>query len=70
MIANLSQLSKAETERIWLLFYPWLVIAGAALVDRFEFRRITLSADTMLAGWLTVQATAAILLQAALVSKW
>jgi hypothetical protein len=70
MIANLSQLSKAETERIWLLFYPWLVIAGAALVSRFEFRRLTLSADTVFAGWIAVQAVFAILLQAALVSKW
>lgn len=69
-IANLSQLSKAETERIWLLFYPWLVIAGAALVSRFEFGRLKLSANTVFAGWLAVQAVAAILLQAVLVSKW
>ncbi len=70
MIANLSQLSKAETERIWLLFYPWLVIAGAALVSKFEFRRLTLSANTLFAGWIAVQAVSAILLQASLVSKW
>ncbi len=70
MIANLSQLSKAETERIWLLFYPWLVIAGAALVSTFECKRMRLSADTVFAGWIAVQAAAAIMLQAALVSKW
>jgi hypothetical protein len=70
MIANLSQLSKAETERIWLLFYPWLVIAGAGLVSPFEFKRLRLSANTVFAGWLAVQAVFAILLQASLVSKW
>jgi hypothetical protein len=70
LVANLSQLSKAETERIWLLFYPWLVLAGAALVTRFEFKRFVVPANTMLAGWLAVQAGCAILLQASLVSKW
>jgi methylthioxylose transferase len=32
MIANLSGLSKAETERIWLPFVPWIALAGAAMV--------------------------------------
>lgn len=68
--ADLSQLSKGETERIWLLFYPWLVIAGASLVQRFEFKRLDISKNTMFAGWIGVQAISAILLQAALVSKW
>lgn len=70
MIANLSQLSKAETERIWLLFYPWLAIAAGALVRPFERKGIRLSASTVLAGWVGVQAACAILLQASLVSKW
>lgn len=70
MIANLSQLSKAETERIWLLFYPWLVIAGAALASRFDSERLKLSANTVFAGWIALQAVCAILLQASLVSKW
>ena len=68
--ADLSQLSKAETERIWLLFYPWLVIAGAALVQRFEFKRLAISKNTMFAGWIGLQAVSAITLQAALVTKW
>ena len=68
--ADLSQLSKAETERIWLLFFPWLVIAGAALVQRFESKRFAISKNTMFAGWIGVQALCAIVLQAALVSKW
>jgi len=70
MIANLSQLSKGETERIWLLFYPWLVVAGSCLVREFRLRRLTVPANTVLAGWLVVQATSAVVLQAALVSKW
>ncbi len=59
-LANFSQMSKGETERIWLLFMPWLVIAGAACV----------ASARSLRGWLAVQAGAAILLQSGLVSKW
>ncbi len=70
MIANLSQLSKGETERIWLLFYPWLVVAGAGLVSRVQIRRWTVPANAMLSGWLVVQAASAITLQAVLVTKW
>ncbi len=70
MVANLSQLSKGETERIWLLFYPWLAVAGAALVRRVEVRRVSVPANVMSAGWIAVQAGCAIALQAALVSKW
>ena len=54
--ADASQYSKAEVERIWLLFYPWLLPAAVALGAR---RR-----------WLAAQATLAIGLQVALVSKW
>jgi methylthioxylose transferase len=58
-VANLSQLSKGEVERIWLLFFPWLVLAGGALYKRW-----------MRSAGVAVQAATAILLQAALVSKW
>ena len=54
--ADASQYSKAEVERIWLLFYPWLVVAAASLGRP---RR-----------WLGAQAALAIGLQVALVSKW
>ena len=60
VVANLSQMSKGEVERIWLLFMPWLVIAGISLTKRTRSLRL----------WLALQATAAIVLQAALVSKW
>ncbi len=72
LAANLSQLSKGETERIWLLFYPWIVLAGGALVgDRggapcAAGRRV----GSMSAMWVGLEATAAIALQAALVTKW
>lgn len=73
--ADLSQLSKAEVERIWLIFYPWLVIAGATLVVPFTVRlpilaNRTISRTTTWAGWVAIQAACAIALQAALVSKW
>lgn len=62
LVSHLSQYTKAEVERIWLLFYPWLIIAGAALVTRSR-------------RWLTptlvgAQAACAVVLQAALVTKW
>jgi methylthioxylose transferase len=56
VVADLSQYSRAEVERIWLLFFPWLVPAVVAL------RRVR--------WWLAIQALAAVGLQAALVSKW
>ena len=35
VIADVSGLSKAEVERIWLPFLPWLVVAaGAAFAER------------------------------------
>jgi hypothetical protein len=55
-IANLSQYSKGEVERIWLLFFPWLVPATAAL------RPVRV--------WLGAQAIFTIVLQTWLVSKW
>ena len=60
--SHLSTYTKGEVERIWLIFYPWLALAGAALVSR---RRRWSGA-----GAVAVQATCAIVLQAALVSKW
>jgi methylthioxylose transferase len=54
VVANLSQMSRGEVERIWLPFVPWLALAAAG--DR--------------RGWLAAQAGLALLLQAALVSAW
>jgi hypothetical protein len=53
-VANLSQMSRGEVERIWLPFVPWLALAAPG--DRRE--------------WLAVQAGLALLLQAALASAW
>ncbi|MGB8859965.1 MAG: hypothetical protein WCC60_11950, partial [Ilumatobacteraceae bacterium] len=61
-VSHLSTYTKGEVERIWLLFYPWLAVAGAALVVR---RRRWSGAAAVV-----VQATCAISLQAALLSKW
>ena len=56
LAADVSQYSKAEVERIWLLFYPWLMV-GAIGVRRPR-------------PWLAAQSALAIGLQLALVSKW
>ncbi len=62
LASHLSQYSRAEVERIWLLFFPWLAIAGGTLMARTERRRATAA--------VSVQAIGALVLQAALVSKW
>jgi hypothetical protein len=62
LVSHLSRYTKAEVERIWLVFYPWIAIAGAALIPR-----VRAWAGAMAIG---VQATCAIVLQAALLSKW
>jgi hypothetical protein len=36
MIADLSQMSRAEVERIWLPFIPWLTISLAAIPRRWD----------------------------------
>jgi len=60
--SDLSQLTKGEVERIWLLFYPWLVACGGIVV-RSERRWWG-------AALVALQAAGAVALQAALVSKW
>lgn len=62
MASHLSRYTKGEVERIWLLFFPWIVLAAATLVT--EQRR---RPSMFVVG---AQAVTAVLLQAALVSKW
>lgn len=56
-VVNLSGLSKGEVERIWLLFYPWIVLGAAAIVRRRRW-------------WLGVGAASAILVQVLVASPW
>ncbi|NEB82546.1 hypothetical protein G3I40_46160, partial [Streptomyces sp. SID14478] len=58
LMADLSGMSKAETERIWLPFATWLLAAGALLPGRQ--RR----------GWLAAQAVLALLLNHLLLTGW
>ena len=60
--SHLSQFTRGEVERIWLLFYPWIALAAGAFAA--QSRRWRPAALVML------QAGCAITLQAALVSKW
>lgn len=63
--SDLSQYTRAEVERIWLPFYPWVAIAAAGLaVGALGARRRRAT------WWLAAQGGGAIVLQAALVSKW
>jgi hypothetical protein len=60
--SHLSQYTRAEVERIWLLFYPWLLVAAGTPILHVPARRA--------AAAVAVQAGCSIALQAALVSKW
>ena len=62
VVADVSGLSKAETERIWLLYMPWIGVAAGSLASGASVVRIRL--------WLVAQAATAVVLQAWLVSKW
>jgi hypothetical protein len=57
-VADVSGLSKAEVERIWLPFLPWVLLATATL-PRAGARR-----------WLAAQATLAIVLQLTIAWPW
>lgn len=65
-VSTASQYSKGEVERIWLLFFPWIILAAAPLADLSS----TTHGQRRLRTWLTIQATTVILLQASLITKW
>ena len=60
LLADASGLSKAETERIWLPYMPWIAVAGGWLATTVRRQQV----------WLGAQAVTAIVLQLMLVSKW
>ena len=62
LISHFTQYTKAEVERIWLPFYPWLIVASAGL---WVFSRRWLVTSVI-----AIQALSAIVLQAALLTKW
>lgn len=59
LASNASGLSKGEVERIWLPFYPWVVLAAASLGARRARGR-----------WLGAQVAATVALALALRSPW
>ncbi len=58
MVADLSQMSRAEVERIWLPFVPWLLLGCAALPESWRRRG------------LAVQVVVALLVQHLLFTGW
>jgi hypothetical protein len=62
MASHLSTFTKAEVERIWLPFFPFVTIAAATFLGS-RHRAIG-------AALIVVQAGAALLLQSSLVQKW
>jgi methylthioxylose transferase len=71
MVAEASQYSKGEVERIWLLFMPWLVPAVAGL-SRYHLAPTDQQRGELAIPkrWLAIQAVLAIVLQVTLRSKW
>ncbi len=57
-LADLSFMSKAETERIWLPFVPWLLLGCALLSERWRTRG------------LAVQVVVALVVQTLLYTRW
>jgi hypothetical protein len=47
-LADLSLMSRAEVERIWLPFVPWLLVGTALLDDRWLRRGLALQASVAL----------------------
>jgi hypothetical protein len=58
LLADLSGMSKAETERIWLPFALWLLPAAALLPERHA------------RGWLAAQAAVALAVNHLLITRW
>jgi hypothetical protein len=61
VLADLSGLSLAETERIWQPFMPLVLLAAGALVA---------GGATRARGWLALQAVTTVVLVALLRSPW
>ncbi len=64
-VADLSGMSKAEVERIWLPFVPWLMLATVAFAGNARVAR-----TRVVQTWLGVQGASALLLEVAVRSKW
>jgi hypothetical protein len=60
--ADLSGMSKAEVERIWLPFVPWAILATSAFVASRHERSVRF--------WLSLQAATAVVIQLAVRSPW
>ena len=62
VVADLSGMSKAEVERIWLPFVPWVLLAAAAFATGRNRRNIRF--------WLGMQVACAVLIEMAVRSPW
>jgi len=49
VVADASQMSRAEVERIWLPFVPWLLVSSALLPERWRRRGLALQLGVALA---------------------
>ncbi len=67
-LADLSGMSKAEVERIWVPFVPWVVLATAAFISDPDRRR-RMRHPTVRA-WLGLQVASGLLVQLAVRSPW
>jgi hypothetical protein len=64
LLADLSGMSKAEVERIWLPFVPWIVVGTAALAASSR------GAGRIPRSWLSAQVALALLVSVSVRSPW
>ncbi|HEX3453702.1 MAG TPA: hypothetical protein VHS03_03685, partial [Gaiellaceae bacterium] len=69
VLADLSGMSKSEVERIWLPFFPFVMLSAGVFGSRNRGRRPLPSLDAM-TGWLVLQGCAAILLETVVRTAW
>jgi hypothetical protein len=62
LASHASQYSRGEVERIWLLFYPWIILGAGVWMARDKRLTATLAVAS--------QVAIAVVLQGVLVSKW
>ncbi len=71
-LADATGLSKAEVERIWLPFAPWILLAGSALVPRPAAMATAVSAHSAagMRRWLALTLATGLALQVLLKTTW
>jgi len=69
-LSDASGLSKAEVERIWLPFAPWILVAGSAVLGRPDADLTATGTTVALRTWLSLTLAAGLTIQLLLRTTW